>query len=292
MRAVQIDVHGGPEVLTVREVADPQPGPGEVLIRTVASSLNPVDWKTRAWDVGPAFPMTLGWDLAGVVVGGSSARFAVGDRVIAMSAQVATGRGTWAELVSLPEHLVTRAPATLTLAEAATLPLAGTTAVQALAALKLESRTRLLVTGGAGAVGGLAVQLARRAGVAVDALVSRPEHLAPVRELGAETVVDMASDLPEGVYDAVLDTAGADVSAALAAGGLYVSISDDPLPDVPGAAKSYVQESEKDLAELVQLVDAGRLRVRVAAHHPFTEVRAAHEQFEAGGLSGKVVLLF
>ncbi|MEU6094332.1 NADP-dependent oxidoreductase [Streptomyces sp. NPDC047079] len=292
MRAVQIDAHGGPELLTVREIPDPKPGPGEVLVRTVASSLNPVDWKTRAWDVGPAFPMTLGWDLAGIVVESSSAEFAVGDRVIAMSAQVATGRGTWAELVSLPEHLLTRAPAALALAEAATLPLAGTTALQALAKLGLKSRSRLLVTGAAGAVGGLAVQIARQVGVTVDGLVSRPEHAPQVRELGAESVVHRVADLPGGTYDAVLDTAGVDVSAALADAALYVSISDEPLPAVPGAAKSYVQENKKDLAELVELVDAGRLRVRVAEHYPVTAVRAAHESFEAGGLAGKVVLLF
>ncbi|MER6332953.1 NADP-dependent oxidoreductase [Streptomyces sp. NPDC001034] len=292
MRAVQIDVHGGPEVLTVREVDDPEPGVGEVLVRTVASSLNPVDWKTRAWDVGPALPRTLGWDLAGIVVASRSPQFAVGDRVIAMSAQLATGLGTWAELVRLPERLLAHAPVTLTLAQAATLPLAGTTAVQALAALRPGSRTRLLVTGAAGAVGGLAVQLARQAGAAVDGLVSRPEHIEVVREFGATSVTHSVAELPTGAYDAVLDTAGVDVSPALADGGLYVSVSDEPLPDVRGAAKSYVQESGKDLAELVGLVDAGQLKVRVAAYHPVTEVRAAHERFEAGGLSGKVVLLF
>ncbi|MGW4890308.1 NADP-dependent oxidoreductase [Streptomyces murinus] len=310
MRAVRIDAHGGPEVLTVREIADPEPesgptpdasaesdaepgpGAGEVLVRTVASSLNPVDWKTRAWDVGPALPATPGWDLAGIVVASSAPQFAVGDRVIAMSAQIATGLGTWAELVRLPVRLLAHAPKTLTLAEAATLPLAGTTAVQALAALRLESRTRLLVTGAAGAVGGLAVQLARQAGVSVDGLVSRPEHAAVVREFGASTVTHSVAELPQGAYDAVLDTAGVDVSRALADGGSYISVSDAPLPDAPGAAKSYVQESGKDLTELVGLVDAGRLKVRVAAHYPLSEVRAAHERFEAGGLSGKVVLLF
>ncbi|MFH8342500.1 NADP-dependent oxidoreductase [Streptomyces sp. AM6-12] len=306
MRAVRIDAHGGPEVLTVREIAAPEPesglesksepesgpGAGEVLVRTVASSLNPVDWKTRAWGVGPALPATLGWDLAGIVVASSAPRFAVGDRVIAMSAQLATGLGTWAELVRLPARLLAHAPTTLTLAEAATLPLAGTTAVQALAALRLESRTRLLVTGAAGAVGGLAVQLARQAGVSVDGLVSRPEHVEVVREFGASTVTRSAAELPPGAYDAVLDTAGVDVSRALADGGSYISVADAPLPDVPGAAKNYVQESAEDLTELAGLVDAGRLKVRVAAHYPFTEVRAAHERFEAGGLPGKVVLLF
>ncbi|WP_432063045.1 NADP-dependent oxidoreductase [Streptomyces sp. S1] len=292
MRAVQIDVHGGPEALVVREVPDPQYGEGQVLVRTVASSLNPVDWKTRARDVGPALPATLGWDLAGVVVAGGSPEFAVGDRVVAMSAQIATGRGTWAELVALPEHLVAPAPKSLSLVEAAALPLAGTTAVQALDKLRLAPGDRLLVTGAAGAVGGLAVQLARQSGVEVDGLVSRPEHVEPVRELGAGTVTDLVTDLPERAYDAVFDTAGVDVTAALVESGGYVSVSDAPLPDVPGAAKSYVQESAEDLAALVELVDAGRLRVRVAAYHPVAEVRAAHERFEAGGLSGKVVLLF
>ncbi|WP_416237991.1 alcohol dehydrogenase catalytic domain-containing protein [Streptomyces sp. FT1] len=132
-----MDVHGGPEVLTVREVPEPVCGPGEVLVRTVASSLNPVDWKTRAWEeTGPALPATLGWDLAGIVVASRAPGFAPGDRILAMSAQIATGLGTWAELVALPQRLLTPAPATLSLVEAAALPLAGTAAVQAVAALR------------------------------------------------------------------------------------------------------------------------------------------------------------
>lgn len=90
----------------------------------------------------------------------------------------------------------------------------------------------------------------------------------------------------------MLGTAGVDLSRALAEGGRYVCVADAPLPDVPGAAKSYVQESSADLSRLVELVDAGELRVRVAEHHPVERVRAAHERFEAGGLPGKVVLLF
>lgn len=210
MHAVRVDVHGGPEVLTAREVADPEPefrpgsdaaretgpGAGEVLVRTVASSLNPVDWKTRARDVGPALPVTLGWDLAGIVVASSAPEFAAGDRVIAMSAQLATGPGTWAELVRLPARLLAHAPRTLTLAEAATLPLAG-----------------------------LAVPLARQAGVSVDGLVFRPEHIGIVREFGASTVTHSVAELPQGAYDAVLDTAGADVTRAFTAGGSYLSVS-------------------------------------------------------------------
>jgi NADPH:quinone reductase-like Zn-dependent oxidoreductase len=170
VRAVQIDRHGGPEVLTVREVPEPVAGSGEVLVRAVASSLNPVDWKTRAWEVGPALPATLGWDLAGIVVASDFPALTIGERVIAMSAQVATGRGTWYDLVALPAHLVASAPSTVSLAEAAALPLAGLTAVQALAKLRPASGERLLVTGAAGSVGGRLAGMART--LAIDSACS------------------------------------------------------------------------------------------------------------------------
>jgi NADPH:quinone reductase-like Zn-dependent oxidoreductase len=186
MRAVQIDRHGGIDVLTLREVPTPVPAAGEVLVRTIASSLNPVDWKTRVWDRGPAFPMTLGWDLSGVVAHSTVPRFAPGDRVIAMSGQIATGLGTWADLVAVPARILTAAPRRLPLVEAAALPLAGLTASQALERVKPGPGERILLTGAVGGVGSLAIQLARRSGARVDALVSRPGHVPAARELGAE----------------------------------------------------------------------------------------------------------
>ncbi|MFD8297168.1 NADP-dependent oxidoreductase [Streptomyces bauhiniae] len=292
MRAVQIDRHGGPEVLTVRDIPEPVPAEGEVLIAVTASSLNPVDWKTRAWEVGPPLPATLGWDLAGRIVAGEAPGHQVGDEVIAMSAQIATGRGTWAELVTLPAHLLAPAPTSLPLTEAAALPLAGTTALQALRAAELGPGERILITGAVGGVGALAVQLARHTGAQVDALVSRPEHLAAAADLGAQQTWHRTADLPTGHYHAILDTAGVDASNALAQGGRYVSISDDPLPAVPGARKSYVQENATDLTHLTKLIDAGALRLRIAEHHPVTDIRTAHKHFEAGGLLGKVLITF
>ncbi|MFJ6433533.1 NADP-dependent oxidoreductase [Streptomyces sp. NPDC091416] len=292
MRAIRITRHGGPEVLSVREVPEPTPGVGEVLIRTVASSLNPVDWKTRAWDVGPELPATLGWDLAGVVTASNHPRHRPGDQVIAMSAQIATGRGTWAEQVCLPAGLLAAAPTTLALQDAAALPLAGVTALQALNRAAVTDGDNVLITGAAGAVGGIAVQLARHTGATVDALVSRPEHLDAARELGATGVWHLPADLPRRTYTAVLDTAGIDTGPALAPGGRYVSIADQPLPDIPGAAKSYVQENRDHLARLAALVDGGELRLRIAHRYPFHEVRSAHERFEAGGVLGKILLTF
>lgn len=292
VRAVRIERHGGPEVLQLRWISEPVAGPGEVLIRMVASSINPVDWKTRAWEMGPPLPATLGWDVSGVVVDSADAGYRAGDRVVAMTAQVATGRGAWADLVALPAHLVAPAPATVSLAEAAILPLAGLTAAQALHKIRLGSGDRLLVTGAAGGVGGLAVQLARGQSATVDGLASRPEHVAAARELGAELVAQVPEELSPRRYQAVLDTAGVDVTHALAPGGRYVSIADVPLPAIPGAAKSYVQEDGKQLTELGKLVDAGILVLRMGAHYPLRAVREAHEHFERGGLLGKVVLTF
>ncbi|MFZ3565773.1 NADP-dependent oxidoreductase [Streptomyces sp. BH097] len=292
MRAIRIDRHGGPEVLTLDDIAEPTPAAGEVLVRATATSLNPVDWKTRAWEVGPPLPATLGWDLSGRVVTSNDPAHQVGDEVIAMSAQIATARGTWADLVALPGHLVTSAPSALPLADAATLPLAGVTALQALRKAELAPGERILVVGAAGAVGGLAVQLARSTGARVDGLVSRPEHEAEAMDLGAERVWHRPADLPRDHYPVVLDTAGLDAAVALAADGRYVSVSDEPLPDVPGARKSYVQESAPDLAHLAKLVDAGELRVRIADRYPLTDIRAAHERFEAGGLLGKILVTF
>jgi NADPH:quinone reductase-like Zn-dependent oxidoreductase len=297
IRAVRITRHGGIDELTLDDLPAPRPGPGELAVRTVASTINPVDWKTRAWDRGPAMPMTLGWDLAGIVVAAppgqpSVGGFRVGDRVVAMSAQLATGRGTWAETVVLPAALVAPAPRTVSLAEAATLPLAGLTARQALAALDLPAGAWLLVTGAVGAVGGLVAQLALAAGQRVDGLVSRPGHVEPARAWGLEAVATDVGALAPAAYDAVFDSAGVDPGPALRPGGRYLSISDDPLPEIPGAGRIGVQEDGKGLAELAAQVDAGVLRLRVARRYPLREVRAAHRAFEAGGLVGKVVLEF
>jgi NADPH:quinone reductase-like Zn-dependent oxidoreductase len=293
MRAVQIDRHGGIDVLEVRDVPEPVPAAGEVLVRTVASSINPVDWKTRAWNRGPAVPMTLGWDLAGVVAHSTVPGFSAGDRVVAMSGQISTGLGTWADLVAVPARILTAAPTRVSLVESAALPLAGLTASQALDRLKPAPGERILVTGGVGGVGSLAVQLARRSGARVDALVSRPAHVTAAREVGADLVTDRVSDLPADAYDAVLDTASVHPGPALAAGGRYVSITDDPLPaDLPNAAKNQVREDGPGLADLVALIDGGALRLRVGAYHPVADVRRAHERFEAGGMLGKVVLTF
>jgi NADPH:quinone reductase-like Zn-dependent oxidoreductase len=298
---VRIDRFGGPDVLAVQDVPDPEPAPDEVLVRVVASSINPVDGKTRADRIRggvPPLPMILGWDLAGIVVQPGAGPFRVGDRVVGMSAQLAAGRGTWADLVALPERVLAPAPAAVSLVEAATLSLPALTASQAVEWLDLSPGQRLLVTGAVGAVGGFAVQLARHEGVVVDALVSRDAQRETALALGAATVLTDPAQLRPGRYDAVLDTAGVRPDGAVEDGGRLASVATEagPVPDLSerGVATTDIQivEDGARLAALVKLVDDGVLRPRVDSVHPVHRVREAHERFACGGLDGKVVLAF
>jgi NADPH:quinone reductase-like Zn-dependent oxidoreductase len=298
VRAVQIDRFGGPEVLEVREVSAPSPGPGELLIRSVATSINPIDGKLRMNDRNLGLPLTLGWDLAGVVVESREPSYHVGDRVVAMSHVVKTGRGTWSDLVALPAADVAHAPTTCSLTEAAALPLAGLTALQAWDGADVPHNGRALVVGAAGAVGGHYLQLAANAGVRVDGLVSRAEHVEPVRKLGGTLVSADHGELPNGVYDVIFDTvglpqSGIDPVRLLTAQGRYItSLSHADLSTIPNGSKVLVQQHPDGLAALARKVDEGALQLRVAAYYPVQQVVEAHQQFESGGLLGKVVVMF
>ena len=292
VRAVQADRPGGPEVLEVREVPAPETGPSQILVRTVASSLNPIDRKMRGRET-LTFPLTLGWDLAGMVVDSDVSRFKPGDRVIAMIDPLLTGIGAWSDLVALDADVVAFAPDRAALTEAATLPLAGLTALQAWNKLSLHASSRVLVAGAAGAIGGFLVQLAVRDGHAVDGLVSRPSHLATVKSLGAELVTDDLEALPEQGYDAIVDTVGltAVLGRFVTADGHYVVTSKEQ-PDLPRSHPVRVAADAGQLGQLARMVDAGELRLRVSAHYGLYDVHDAHWHFEAGGLLGKVVLVF
>ncbi|MEV5571840.1 NADP-dependent oxidoreductase [Spirillospora sp. NPDC052269] len=301
MRAIQIDRFGAPGVLGFVEVPRPDPGPGDVLIRTIATSINPVDEKTRAGAIGDATsppPMTLGWDLAGIVVDGGDSGLAAGERVIAMSHQLSSGRGTWADMVALPAQAVGFAPRAVSMAEAATLPLPGLTALQTLDWLEVIAGERLLIAGAAGLVGGLALQLARERGAKVDALVSRDEQVAFARAHGAGHVTTDPGTLEHRAYDAVLDTFGAFVTDAVADGGRYASIATQagPVPDLSARGVRttvyQVREDGAGLDELTDLVDHGVLRLRVHSTYSVHDIQAAHECFRGGGLSGKIAMTF
>lgn len=299
MRAVTLDRFGGPEVLTVTDAPDaPEPGTGEVRIRVEAAAINPVDLQVRRGgggaETGVPFPMTLGWDVSGVVeaVGPSAGRFSPGTPVIGMSAQAATGIGTWAEYVTLHQDLLAHAPVSVPLADAAALPLAGLSTYQALDRLRLVEGSRLLVTGGVGALGGIAVQIARARGWRPIALVrEKDQDLA--RSLGAAEVV---TEVPTGAgYHALFETAGiAEAVDAVRDGGQAVTVVDRAMPKAGRGIMpvvSYVEQDGPMLGELAKLVDAGMITVRVARTFGFDEAADAVALMERGGVRGKILLI-
>ncbi|MFF4657951.1 NADP-dependent oxidoreductase [Streptomyces sp. NPDC001381] len=302
MRAVVLTTYGGPERLSVSEVPEPAvPDPDGVLIRTAAAAVNPVDLQTRAGlhagrsAVRP--PMILGWDVAGTVtaVGEDVTGFRVGDQVVAMSAQMATGRGTYAETVALPADIVAPAPATLSLTSAAGLPLAGLTARQALDALALPEGATVLVTGAVGSVGGLAVQLARLRGLTVVAQVRSARDEDEVRALGADRVVVDEAHFPAACVDGLLETAGLPQAiGAVRDDGRAVSVVPTRVPAAERGihvAVSYVEQDGPGLSALGSLVDDGSLRLRTAKELGFEDAPRAHRLLAAGGERGKLLLL-
>ncbi|MGQ4554903.1 alcohol dehydrogenase catalytic domain-containing protein [Halobellus sp. GM3] len=210
MRAVRFHEHGGPEVLTVDEVDDPQPGHGEVLLDVAAAAVNPVDTYFREGEYPvPHLPFIGGSDVAGTVaaVGGGVDAFAVGDRVFGTG--LGNGRpGSYAEAVSAPADLLARLPEAVDFETAAAVALVGTTAWQALVHhAAVEPAETVLVHGGSGGVGHVAIQLAETTGARVHATAS-PDDAADLEALGASEVFDYTrADLEE----AVVDAGGADV---------------------------------------------------------------------------------
>lgn len=296
MRALQLDRPGGIDALTLRDIEAPTAGPGQVLIRTVASTINPLDRKTRGKPDLP-FPLTLGSDLAGVVVTSDGPDYRPGDRVIGLAFPKDDGLdGMWSDLVALSAAQMAPAPKSVSLGAAATIPLAGLTALHAWRAVRPVPGGRALVTGAAGGIGGFLVQLAVRAGMTVDGLVARPEHAEPVAKLGASLVTADADDLPPHAYSVILDpialpVRGFDLRPYVADAGQYVAVGTDE-SQIPGGQEISVDDDPDGLRRLAELVDDGALDLRIAARFELSDFAAAHELFEAGGQFGKVVLDF
>jgi NADPH:quinone reductase-like Zn-dependent oxidoreductase len=301
MRAVVFEEFGGPEVLTVSDVPEPQAGAGQVRIKVHAAGVNPMDWKIRRgylqgmFDV--AFPATPGVEVAGVVdQAGEGTDFAVGDEVVGWAAT-----GSYAEYAIAGN--VTRKPAGVTWAQAVGLPVAGETSQRVLDLLGVKSGETLLIHGAAGAVGSVAVQLAVAAGLTVIGTASAGNHDF-VRSLGATPVeygdglVDrVRAAAPQGV-DAAFDTAGK--------GGLKESIELIGGPERVatiadfGAAELGVAVSTGADPDPVQVragLDAqlaaaaeGKLTVRVAETFGFADAAKAQEISEGGHAQGKLIV--
>lgn len=313
MKAIGLTEFGGPEVLKVVNLPEPEPGPAEVRIRVHAVAVNPTDITFRSGGraaqlADRAAPYIPGMDAAGVVdkLGeNSDGRLAVGDHVIAYVIPFGPHGGSYAEKVVVTAASVVPAPSGASFAEASTLLLNATTARLSLDALALPPAATVAVVGGAGAVGGYAIQLAKADGLTVLADVA-PADDKLVRSLGADMVVDgrgdvaarIRSQLPDGARG-LIDTAALDARAlpAVADGGGLVTLKGWTGPSERGIMIHPVSSfgSATNTALFDQLrsqAQNGVLTLRVADVLPATMAAEAQRQLTAGGVRGRLVLDF
>ncbi len=304
MLAVEFDAYGGPEVLKLRRRAVPEPGPGEVLVKVRAVSVNPVDWKIRSGVLqkffSVAFPVVTGRDGAGeVMAAGKGANpLLVGKRVCFLAPR---GVGTWCEKIVLPEAEAVPFLNSLSFEEAASLPLAGISAwIAIVQTANVAPGMRVLVHAAAGGIGSLAVQLARIRGAEVIGTCSHA-NVGLVRLLGAEAIAYDKVPFEDAVrnIDVVLDVIGGDVHRrsyqVLKRGGAIVCLVAAPFEDLGAQydVKVIVPQVLSDpaaLSQVIKLVTAGTLKPCVERVLPLSDFAKAQQMSETGHARGKTVL--
>jgi NADPH:quinone reductase-like Zn-dependent oxidoreductase len=303
MKAIRFHEYGGPEVLRYEDVPDPLPGPDQVRIKVAATSFNPVDAGIRGGYVRQAFPIQLphvpGIDVSGTIdaLGANVTTRQVGDQVIGFLPMLPDGAS--AEYVLAPAEVLADAPTSIPLADAAALPEVGLTAWQSIFEhAQAHAGQRLLINGAGGAIGSLAIQLAKRAGAYVIATAS-PRSADRVRAAGADEIVEhtttTVADAIREPVDAVLNLAPISPDALGTLAGL-VRGDGKVLTTVPTAADGvrgkaiFVRNDARQLAQLVSAVDARELRIDIAERVPLTALADVHARSDAGTLSGKVIV--
>jgi NADPH:quinone reductase-like Zn-dependent oxidoreductase len=306
MKAIRIHRYGGSEVLNYEDAPRPKPQAGEVLVRVHAAGVNPIDWKVREGhmkDFWPhKFPLILGWDLSGVVeeLGRGVSRFKIGDEVY--SVPDPTRNGAYADYIVVRESELALKPNSLHHIRAAALPLAAVTAWQALFdAGQLVSGQRMLIHGGSGGVGHVAVQLAKWKGAYVFATAST-KNQELLRELGVDEPIDYTKQKFEDVardVDLVLDLIGGETQerswSVLKKGGVLLSLVQPPSVEKAkalGVHAAFVagHPSGAQLAEIAKLIDSGELKPVIDRILPLSEARRAHELSQSGHTHGKIAL--
>jgi NADPH:quinone reductase-like Zn-dependent oxidoreductase len=310
MKAIRFHEYGDPDVLRYEDVDRPVPGTGRVRVRVAATTFNGVDGNIRAGLMQGPMPLTLphtpGLDVAGTIdaLGEGVSGLEIGDQIVGFLPFVDDGAS--AEYVLAPAESLAPAPANISLADAAALPLVGLTAWQALFDhAELKAGQRILISGAGGAVGGYAVQLAKAADAYVIATGS-PRSLEHVKAAGADEVIDrtateVATAVTEPV-DVLLNLAPIDPAEFTALAGLVrdggVVVSTTVWMPAPAdqdrgvrAIDIYVRSDAEQLSELVARVDRGELTVDVAERVPLADLASVHARAAAGTLPGKVIVV-
>ncbi|MGH2895065.1 MAG: NADP-dependent oxidoreductase [Solirubrobacteraceae bacterium] len=299
MQGIQFTQFGGPEVLELVELPDPEPGPGQIRVAVRATGVNPIDWKVRSGAMGGDLPKRTGQEVAGVVdkLGDGVTGVEVGEAVFGAAA----GGGGAAELALVENYA--RVPDALDFAGAAALPVAVETAARTLDVLGVHSGQTVVINGASGSVGIAAVQFARARGAHVIGTASEANQ-DYVREFGAEPttygdgLVERVRALARDGVDRGLDAAGGGVLPAL------VALTGSPdrvvtIADYPGAQETGVpfsgglgpERAWHALADAAELIEAGHLRLPVAQTFPLADIAEAHRISETGHPRGKLVLI-
>ncbi len=300
MKAIVVHQYGGPEVLKLEEYPDPVAGPGEVLVRVAAASVNPIDYKRRAGltkDFYPLqFPGLIGVDMAGTVlkIGPGVEGFSVGDQVFAMA------DNTYAELCVVKAAVLAKVPKGLDLIEAAALPLVTTTGNQLLSATGIKAGQTVMVIGAVGNVGRSAVFTAKDRRATVIAGVLK-RQINEAKTVGADQVVATDDDTAIAnltPLDAVADTVGGTTAQKLIAkvkpGGVFASVAGAPrnaakYPSVKVAA-IFSKFDRKTLEFMAEAVRDGKLVIPISRKMPLSEAAEAQAAAEKGGI-GKILLI-
>jgi NADPH:quinone reductase len=302
MKAIRMDQYGGEEQLKLVDVPEPKTGPGQVLVRISATSLNPIDPKRTSGNMKQVFPMQFpfipGGDFSGLVenVGEGVRGFQKGDEVFGY----AMNGGAYAEFIAIDADKVVFKPKKLNHIEAASLALVGQTALQMLDHAGAAKGQTILIHGAGGAVGGVAVQVAHDRGATVIGTAA-PTSIDRVKSYGAKEVIDFTKQRFEDVVknvDAVLDTVGGDVLlrsfGVLKPGGVVVSIVQPPSDEE--AAKYKVKASmvltdgnAETLKEVARLADAGKIKPFVGKVYPLSDVAKGWRDGRTQQVEGKTV---
>jgi NADPH:quinone reductase-like Zn-dependent oxidoreductase len=300
MKAIVVHQYGGPEVLKFEDYPDPVPGPGEVLVRVAATSVNPIDYMRRAGltkDFYPLhFPGLIGVDIAGTVIniGPGVEGFSVGDQVFAMA------DNTYAELCVVKAEVLAKVPKGLDLIQAAALPLVTTTGYQLLSATGIKAGQTVLVVGAAGNVGRSAVFTAKQRGATVIAGILK-RQMDEAKTVGADQLVATDDDtaianLPP--LDAVADAVGGRTAEKLIArvkpGGVYASVVGAPAnaakyPSVK-VVTVFSKFDRKTLEFMAEAVRDGKLVIPISQRLPLSEAAEAQAAAEKGA-AGKILLV-
>lgn len=304
MKAIRISQFGDSDVMALQDVHVPQAGPGEVLVRVVVAGTNPVDYKIRQGEFPEIterdLPLTLGREVTGVVeqLGSGVTGFEVGDRVFGMIG----ADGSFAEYVAVAAKNLAKIPASLSWEKAAGLPLAGHTAWQALVTHgSLEAGQKVLIHGGTGGVGHLAVQFARIKGAKVYATAST-DSLTFLKSLGVDRAIDYKKERFEDIcqdFDLVIDLIGGETQArswqVLGEGGRLVSTLEMPDAQHPDAAtktgtRFMAEPNGVELTQIAGLVEADDVSVVIAKVFDLPQAAEALDFLASEHVHGKVVL--